>query len=231
MIIGRIPPCRALRLSGNDPLTIACPPGFLVAMPNVGRLARVADDYLECAIGRDRLCGLDIDVGKASRNGLRGYPIDADLDGVQGQIEVERVEMLGSPCTDRRCSGDGLRPGIPVDHDLVLDHVITTVARLREIRIAESGFSVSGVRIKWGRRRYAARKLPQPVNRPSQAERCRHNGQQDHRHDYREYIGHAVGSLHCRLLRKELRWLRSHERLWLLRWRPPRVNARHAPGI
>src|SRR5512132_4106111 len=231
MIIGRIPPCRALWLSGNDPLTIACPPGLFVTLSNLGRPARVADDHLECAIRRDRFCGLDIDVGKASRDGPRGYPVDADFVGVQGQIEVERVEMLGGTRTDGRCPGDGLRPGIPVDHDLVLDHVITAVAGLREIRIAEPGFSVSGVRIEWGRRRHTARRLPQPVYRPSNAERCRHNGSQDHRHGDREYVCYSVGSLRTRLLRWGLRWWRGYERLRLARWRPPRINARHALRI
>ena len=36
-----------------------------------------------------------------------GTPLTADFVGVQGEVEVERVELLGGPGADGRRTGDG----------------------------------------------------------------------------------------------------------------------------
>src|SRR4051794_3910286 len=231
MIISRIPPRRTFRLPSYDPFTVRCRPGLHVALLDVTGLARVVDDHLERATNLNRLRRLDIDVGETSRDGLRGHTIHSDFLCVQRQVEVERVEMLGGPRTNGRGPSDGLTTWIPVDHDLVLGHVVAAVAGLRIVRIAESRFSMSGVGILWRRRRHTARRLSLPSGyRPGQAERRRHHGQQDHRQDDREHVRRPVRPLHRWLLWRSLSWWGGYKGFWLGR-RPPRVNARHAPEI
>ena len=105
---------------------------------------------------------------------FRGHAIDGDLVGVQEQVEVERVELLGSPRADGRRAGDGLGRRIPVDHDLILGHVVAAVAGLWVVGIAEAGLAISGVGIQRGWRCHAARSLPRRGDRPGHADRNDH---------------------------------------------------------
>jgi hypothetical protein len=227
VIVGGIPPGRAFGLSRHDPLAITGRPWVHVALPNVAGLTRVVDEYLEGATGGDRLRGFYIDVGEASRDGLGRYTVDAHLVRVQHEVEIERVELLGSPRVDGRRPGQGLDSGIPADHYLILGDVIAAVAGLRVVRIAEARRPSRSVGIQRSWSRCATRNLPHPGDGPGDAERRGHDCQQDHRHDHCENIRDPMRSLHG--------WLRGGGQVWnggLLRadrlWRHCRL--RWLPG-
>ena len=147
MIISRVPPCRAFRLSRHDPLAVSGQPWLYVALFDVTRFARVVDDYLKCAAESDRLDRFDIDVGEAAGSCFGRHTIDGDLIGVQREVEVERVQLLGGTGADRRRAADRLGSLIPVDHDLILGYVVAAVAGLRVVRVAEARFTVGGIGI------------------------------------------------------------------------------------
>ncbi len=105
-----------MELSGS-PAMVHSPsvgqPWLHVALLVIPRLARVGDIDLEGAAGSDRLRGLDVNVGEASCDGLRRHTIDADFVGMQDEVEIERIELLGGPGADDRRTRQGLGSGDP----------------------------------------------------------------------------------------------------------------------
>ena len=101
-------------------------------------------------------------------------------------------------------AGDRLSRRIPVDHDLILGHVVAAVAGLWVVGIAETGFPVSCVGIQRGWRRHAGWSLPQSRYRPRHTDRNSKCHKQDHRQDGSQNVRGPMWSMH--------RWLLGRDR-------------------
>ena len=180
----------------------------------------VGHRHCELGAGGDLGRRLDLQLHPTLLVEARRGAVHPDLADRQAEVQVEALQALGGPGADHGGPAQRRLGRVPADRDLVLGHVVTAVAGLRIVRVAEPGLAAGRVGHRRSRRSRSRRRSPGPGH----PERRGQDDQQHQRHHHGEDVRHPV-----RLVRGQ-RWRRSlGDRCPL--WRAPaRVNARHEPA-